>query len=439
MGYATKGKAWKQAKRDAMRTLQQILDARGYDDTDTLPLWGLGQRTKIFDRDEELFTGKKKPARGILMPDAHEHIIGAPFAKELLHLIQKTPDCPIALGHVWQDNGAVKLVKAFDRCKLFIMTDGENWDGSVPRWATQFAFDVIQQAFIPSEIFDIEGHLVEDETRLSEARALKRIFRWIEAGFSRPTVVLESGEIYRLPGGVASGSIWTTIVNSIVNYALWAYVIRKTGHDENLFCMRVYGDDSVVGYRGTTYLNVARMWDHWTKISGIKVSKEKSTTSDCVEMCGDVYFGVHFLGKYIDVGGRNPIRPVADTYRQLLLPERLPRSDEEEVTRVYGVICDNPFNTDADEVVRAYLRWLAEEGKDRDKRSTAGITQGEYAGCVLRWVERGGALSIYRDYEYVLRYHGDQVLQRGMRMREWTEDGYRLRRVQAADVCNLIS
>jgi len=349
-GYQTKAAAWSEAIRDGIEVVERLVS--GEEDVPA-PLWAMGQRTKVIDLVAEEKSGKREVARGVLMPDAYEHVIYAPIAKPILEAIAADDDNPIALGHKWQAGGGPRLASKFYGCKEYAMTDIKNWDGATRASLTTYAFEVIKCAF------RIEGPAVVYRGKsISRAKMLDVLIGWMARAMAAPVVVLPGGQIYRLPGGVPSGSVWTTLINSIINYAYWLYAIRKAGAHTRDYTIKVYGDDSLVGVRSlrTPHMSIIRR--HMELGFGITVSVEKSYDSDHFRTDYTRHaIGAQFLGKNWDAHYL-PIRPEHESEMALYMPSSVRRGFVDEVCRSFGVACDNPFcSATADRCAR-YIRWL---------------------------------------------------------------------------------
>lgn len=346
MGYRTKSEAWKKAQEVAYQVLYAL---------DNNPVnagtvaCGLGGREKDGDyRDDQLLG--ESPARLVLMPDSHENVVGALFVKPVMEAL-KAVRGPIVIGHSWQYGGAERLGSLMRGDESYLCMDMSGFDERVYRWAVDMAFDVVALAY---KATTRDGH-----------RRLARALQWCKEQFLAPLVVTPEGYVYRKKGGTTSGSVWTTVINSLVNYIyINEGLIATLGRRGGRFRMWVLGDDSVIGINGEHTLPanfLQRYYYILERKMGLRVNRSKSYwTRSFFHIPGSPDKGVQFLGKRW-LENYWPVRDLEDAVRDALVTGVEVREVSEAMTICLGLLVDNPFDPEFFWFIEDFFRWGAQQ------------------------------------------------------------------------------
>lgn len=111
----------------------------------------------------------------------------------------------------------------------FIALDWKSFDATVQLWEIEHAFDCIEQ-------------LLNFPTQLSH-----RAYQLTKELFMMRKLASPDGKLYIRTGGIPSGSYYTNLIGSVINYARIRFICCKLGY--NIESVRVQGDDSVIKIR----------------------------------------------------------------------------------------------------------------------------------------------------------------------------------------------
>lgn len=127
----------------------------------------------------------------------------------------------------------LRLLSRFSIYRHFISSDYKNLDKTIPAWLI----------WIDILFINLDLTLYQDRG-VPDTNALIKAWKYLIDYFIRTPIRLCNGERYRKGSGVASGRYFTQIIDSIVNWIVTNYVIRKCGRKVLDIC--VLGDDSFV-------------------------------------------------------------------------------------------------------------------------------------------------------------------------------------------------
>lgn len=190
--------------------------------------------------------------------------------------------------------------------------DFSKFDSSVPPWLIDIAFRILGTWFEECE----------------KGPAWDTIVNY----FIHTPIIMPDGNVYRKSKGVPSGSYFTQLVDSVVNYIVIQYamltIVGKPVQDHKIL---VLGDDSLFGLDRHISLDaVARV----LKAIGFTLNVEKSDVS----RFGEPW---HFLG-HVWVRGIVD-RPVLDLVKRAIFPEKpvnIKDTRERIALRMIGLYCD---------------------------------------------------------------------------------------------------
>lgn len=193
-------------------------------------LWTLGGR----ERRQKL--NKDAPLRGriIMMPDGVPKIVGLTYASKIYDALGKINygnfDNECQIGRNDFHGNYVKFVKAFkdpDRFNV-LEADISQHDANTSEETMVVAFGLLRSCFPPDSRID-------------------RRFLYMMSGTIFKNVVVPGRFIYKLLKSIPSGSPWTSILTTIVNWLNWSVVISKNFRAyANEFKLNLFGDDTIV-------------------------------------------------------------------------------------------------------------------------------------------------------------------------------------------------
>lgn len=217
-------------------------------------------------------------------------LVEAMFARPLINHFLGVAS-PMAFGYRKIELSAV--TQKLRNCGLTYCLDYSKFDSSLSAGLIHFAFDVLKSHF--RELTD------------EEAVAWKRVVDY----FIHTTILMPDGYIYQKHGGVPSGSYFTQLIDSIVNYVATQYIaLRATGDLIPRGWVYVLGDDSI--FTLNAFVKLDRLAAFGAEL-GLTINSDKSV----------VAFGsdkVHFLGHSWPHGVAS--RPLRDLILRLVTAER---------------------------------------------------------------------------------------------------------------------
>nr|UVX28892.1 MAG: RNA dependent RNA polymerase [Magnaporthe oryzae partitivirus 3-A]WLL73826.1 RNA-dependent RNA polymerase [Magnaporthe oryzae partitivirus 4] len=127
--------------------------------------------------------------------------------------------------------------------------DFSSFDTKVPAWLIRVAFNILRQNI---EWSTFEGKPVEKE----EAQKWKNVWDAMVWYFINTPILMPDGRMFRKYRGVPSGSWWTQMIDSVVNFILIEYL--TICQDVEIRNLRVLGDDSAFRSNNQFDLEVAK-------------------------------------------------------------------------------------------------------------------------------------------------------------------------------------
>lgn len=242
-------------------------------------LWGLGgkSRSAPLDKLVERLDKGRPMARAIWMADAHEAVFGWRYQQPLTQWLSMAEE-RIDVG--FDNKGGWKhahLMSQFNRGGAFVSGDWERFDSSVPPWMVTLAYRVMRH------VFGVKEGTPDDD-----------ILSFLEYHNIHSSIVCPDRTVRTKHGGVASGTVFTAITDSIINlFIMWVIADewRKTSFGEihRVDMIRVMGDDNIqridVVHPNTNYrFKVAKSYlDHMARcglrIFGVVIHADKSKAS----------------------------------------------------------------------------------------------------------------------------------------------------------------
>jgi len=241
----------------------------------------------------------------------------AVFAKPLIEAYMQLRTSPIAYGYETAKRGTAKLFREISSYSSFAAIDFKKFDKTVPAWLINIAFDILAR--------NIDFVYYRDRG-IARFDDMIRMYRYIQRYFIYTPIRLCNGERYRKFCGIASGSFFTQLIGSIVNFIVITWCCKK--YNISTF-IRVLGDDSILA--ANCDLSVVD-FNKWIEMLGMRVNKEKTViTSDINDLT--------FLGYSISRGVPSKSREAWVT--SLMFPENEDNCWNDVASRAMGLLWAN--------------------------------------------------------------------------------------------------
>lgn len=206
---------------------------------------------------------------------------------------------PLAYGYDMAVGGAYKLRSRIKKYRYFGCIDFSSFDKTVSAQLIKIAFSILEQNV---DIRRYQKHGIPDASRLYRA------WDYLVKYFLETPLRLCNGERWKKKAGVPSGSYFTQLVDSIVNWILINYAFLKRFGRMPEDCL-VFGDDSVVS--SNSHFSLEEISGQLSE-AGMTVNVDKSIYTTCVDE-------VEFLGFRIE--GGFPCRSLERWMEALYHPE----------------------------------------------------------------------------------------------------------------------
>lgn len=248
-------------------------------------------------------------------------IVEAAFARPLIDKFLQIRT-PMAFGLHKMDLSA--RAQVIENSNIRVGLDVSKFDASVKPRLIRVAFDILKTWFTNDS--DMERH-----------------WNVIQEYFVHTPIIMPDRNIYKKHQGVPSGSYFTQMVDSIVNYIMVQYIfLRVRGQLVNQKYVMVLGDDSLVGISDPINMNaVVRAASE----IGFKINSHKSEISR---------FGqsMAFLGHHWEFG--LPSRSVDELVKRAVFPERISGIDDADTRRLTRVVSLSGDAHEGMKLFRAY-------------------------------------------------------------------------------------
>uniref|UniRef100_A0A2V0RB80 RdRp n=1 Tax=viral metagenome TaxID=1070528 RepID=A0A2V0RB80_9ZZZZ len=218
-------------------------------------LWSLGGRARRQKINEDA------PLRGriVAMPDGVPKIIGLTIASliyaglKVLNYGNPFNECQICRtdfhGNFYShtdrfESGGVRTIEA----------DASKFDASTCEETMVVAFGILRSCFPDSDFID-------------------HVFLYIMSGTITKNLVIPGRFIYRLTKGVPTGSPFTSILDTLVNFLAWSDYLTKyhPRHARRAFCV-FFGDDTLVNIPDDMGFDIDQFEQRFAKYTGYSLS-----------------------------------------------------------------------------------------------------------------------------------------------------------------------
>jgi len=376
---ATKGKEREKIAEEAAEIWRTFREEECFDAPP--PLWYVGGREKPMSYTDFMMD---KPARMILMPTGEEEFVSGRFVHAVLGWL-KNNITPAVLGVGPYQGNWRRLGKEFEGSTRFLEMDYSGYDATVSEELIRRAFQIISYSIDPEE----------------EDAVVSRWLNWVMDSFINSYIVMPDRFVFQKSKGIPSGSVWTSLIGTLVNYIVIVEAMAWAGIDSRSTTVRVCGDDSLIGFKvgEEEKMKTLPMWIEARFGVTVKEWKITSKWSKNPEDRGET---PKFLGRYWDPEGL-PWREPKESALQLVSPKGKINSIDDAYVEAF---MDNPRDLKLQEIVQRRLGDVAfDELYGKVHRAYVGD------GC------RRTGHEIYRRRSGAIRYIGG----RSHKWRSWTE------------------
>lgn len=279
----------------------------------------LGYRTQAgspFDEANVVKESYKEKVRLINIVDIWQVMAELMFAKAVQNYMSRQK---WYAGGKDDDTLLCMINNAARRYNYSVTTDYSSYDQTISDWLIHAAFDIMEAGFC-----------FKDETQ-------KRLFRIIREDFIHKVILDAHLELRPIHKGVPSGSMFTQIVDSIVNRIMIDAFMTEHGYAERDYECIIMGDDNIIFTY--TKIDAKNMADYLIKNFKVDVNEDKMDAAE-------LWKGEHpeFLSRIWTPNGiyRNPFELLA----RICYPERR-RNYKNKLMRpeyiIYGYILSFPL------------------------------------------------------------------------------------------------
>lgn len=234
---------------------------------------------------------------------------------------EHSADIPVAYGKEMATGGMAYvdlMFRSFRRGNA-LMTEWSSFDKTIPPWLIRDCFQIIYESMDMEHVECSEGY----KWPVGKSQSAMRFQRMVDYFINTP-IRTHTGERFRKKGGVPSGSMFTNLIDTIINCVITRYLMLETTGflpDANLYL----GDDAVVITESSVDI------DHVARLArekfGMVLNRKKTSLTSRAE-------NIQFLGYFNDNG--KPERSQVHLISSFIHPERMVSEPMITVMRALG-------------------------------------------------------------------------------------------------------
>lgn len=256
----------------------------------------------------------------------------AQFALPLIQAYIKDKSTPMAYGFDMATGGAMRLRHELSPYQHYGCYDFKNFDKSVTKQLIEDAFDILLSNI---DVTEYDGGGIPNSDNILNQ------FEYLKNYFINTPLRMPNGDRFRKMAGVPSGSYFTQLVDSVVNWLLINYAFLKAFGRMPKY-VKVFGDDSVIA--DDSKFSKYRFCEIMDENTGMIIHPDKSIHTTRVDE-------VEFLGFKIENGF--PQRSFSKWINVLAHPEWPDEEWDDFASRAVGLFYANAgTNTEFDLLCR---------------------------------------------------------------------------------------
>jgi len=237
------------------------------------------------------------------------------YAPVMYREFEKMPNGPMLIGKSSQRLFTEWVAGARDGMKLYGL-DFSKFDCRVPAWLIKIAFDILHS--------NVDWlHWRGKPTSKRSRQKWRNVWDGMVWYFINTPILMPDGRMFRKYRGVPSGSWWTQLVDSVVNYILVEYMAAC--QNVTIKSLKVLGDDSA--FSSCVNMNLSNAADD-ARAVGMVLSVEKSDVvvdATQLKLLGTTYRNGHAH------------RPREEWFKLALYPENEVKDVETSLSRLIGL------------------------------------------------------------------------------------------------------
>jgi len=237
------------------------------------------------------------------------------YAPRMYHDFMKDPHSPMLNGKSAQKLYTEWCVGIRDGETLYGL-DFSSFDTKVPAWLIHVAFDILKQN-VDFETW--QGKSVGKRERQKWSNVWNGMVHY----FINTPILMPDGRMFRKYRGVPSGSWWTQMIDSVVNYILVDYLTECQGVEAK--GLRVLGDDSA--FRSGPQFDIEQAAEDAADVSMVLHPKKCERTEDPSQF---ILLGTTYRNA-------RPHRDTEEWFKLLLYPESAVSSIAVSFSRFVGL------------------------------------------------------------------------------------------------------
>nr|QRW42532.1 MAG: RNA-dependent RNA polymerase [Nefer virus] len=211
-------------------------------------------------------------------------------------------------GMSWVHHQSLKA-KYKDPGAKFLMTDYSSFDARVPAWLIRDCFSILRE-------------------KMNLTREDANVWRRLVAYFINTPIQFADKRRLLTDHGVPSGSMWTNVIDTMVNFVQTRYLVYTLTRREPIFDV-YFGDDGLIALPHDAVINL----DDFSKVAkekfGAIISPTKSYWTNRVS-------NIHFLGYFNNSG--TPVKSLESLLASFLYPQHVQDDWAYTLSRAFGIL-----------------------------------------------------------------------------------------------------